>query len=154
MKIVSFFHMQELRWNLAAEDCARIEAKFPGVHVVSVEDPDKLAGEAADADVFVGFRIPRQVFTGAKHLRWVQSASAGIEENLFPEMIASDVTLTNGAGLHAICIPEHVLAQMFVLARNFHEALRLQANGEWNRFACITFGGGLRELNDSNLAIL
>ena len=42
--------------------------------------------------------------------------------------------LTNSTGLHAICIPEHVLGQMLVLARNFHEAQRLQRRGEWNRF--------------------
>jgi phosphoglycerate dehydrogenase-like enzyme len=43
---------------------------------------------------------------------------------------------------------------MLVLARNFHEAVRLQARGEWNRFAVIAHQGGLRELHGSNLAIL
>jgi phosphoglycerate dehydrogenase-like enzyme len=43
---------------------------------------------------------------------------------------------------------------MFVLARNFHEAARLQARAEWNRFGCIAFGATVRELAGSNLAIL
>src|SRR5262249_50903656 len=133
---------------------AWLESQFPGLHVVSVEDAAELAGAIADAEVFVGFTIPRAAFLAAPRLRWVQSASAGIEANLFPEMVASDVLLTNGAGLHAVCIPEHVLGQMLVLARNFHEALRRQAAREWDRFGCIAFGGGVRELNGSNLAIL
>jgi phosphoglycerate dehydrogenase-like enzyme len=43
---------------------------------------------------------------------------------------------------------------MFILARNFHEALRLQARGEWNRFGVISFGGGVVELAGSRMAIL
>ncbi len=84
----------------------------------------------------------------------MQSANAGAEANLFPEMVASDVVLCNGGGLHATCIPEHVMGQMLVLARNFHEALRLQSEREWNRFGVILHGAGVRELRDSNLALL
>ncbi|MBI3784808.1 MAG: D-2-hydroxyacid dehydrogenase [Deltaproteobacteria bacterium] len=153
MKIVAFFHMKEVRWNLADEDCRRLEARFPGVHLVAIEDPADLSREIVDADVFVGFTIPRDVFVAARQLRWVQSISAGIEENLYPEMLASSVVLTGGTGLHAVCIPEHVLGQMFVLARNFHEAQRLQAACEWNRFQCIIFGPSIIELQGSNLAI-
>lgn len=43
---------------------------------------------------------------------------------------------------------------MLVLARNFHEAQRLQERSEWNRFAVIAYGSGVRELAASNLAIL
>jgi phosphoglycerate dehydrogenase-like enzyme len=154
LKIVAFFHLHELRWNLADEDRARVERRFAGVRLVSIEDAADLPAALADAEVFVGFTFPRQHFAAARRLRWVQSASAGIEANLFPEMVASDVVLTNGAGLHSLSIPEHVLAQMLVLARNFHEAARLQAARQWNRFQCIAFGGGVRELCGSRLAIL
>ncbi len=154
MKIVGFFHMKEVHWNLAEEDRLRIEARFPGANVVAVDDPADLPGQITDAEVFVGFHIPAEVFVAAKQLRWVQSISAGIETNLFPEMQASDVTLTGGTGLHAVCIPEHVLGQMLILARNFHEAQRLQAAQEWNRFQCLLFGPSIIELNESNLAIL
>jgi phosphoglycerate dehydrogenase-like enzyme len=154
MKIVAFFHLRELRWNLADEDRLRIESQFPGVQILSVEDPATLPLAMADTEVFVGFGIPRGAFVAAPRLRWVQSVSAGIEDNLFPEMLASAVLLTNGAGLHAVSIPEHVLGQMLVLGRNFHEAQRLQAARQWNRFQVIAFGATIRELHGSNLAIL
>jgi phosphoglycerate dehydrogenase-like enzyme len=154
MKIVAFFHLQEVRWAISDQDRARIEARFPSVRIASVEDAANLPGELEDAEVFVGWQFPAAHFAAARQLKWVQSASAGIEANLFPAMLASDVVLTNGAGLHSVSIPEHVLAQMLVLARNFHEALRLQARSEWNRFQCIAFGGGIRELSGSRLAIL
>jgi phosphoglycerate dehydrogenase-like enzyme len=94
------------------------------------------------------------LFAGAKRLRWVHSANAGIEANLFPALVESDVILTNGAGLHSVSIPEHVLGLMFALARNLHESVRLQARSAWDRFGAIAFAGGIRELDGSNLAIL
>jgi phosphoglycerate dehydrogenase-like enzyme len=154
MKVVAFFQLQEVRWAIADADRQRLEARYPGVRIVSIEDAAALPAEIADAEVFIGWHFPREHFAAARRLRWIQSASAGIEADLFPEMLASDVMLTNGAGLHSVSIPEHVLAQMLILSRNFHEALRLQARHEWNRFQCIVFGGGVRELRGSHLAIL
>ena len=154
MNVVAFFHLKEVRWNLPDSELERLQARFPGVRVVSVEDPVDLAVALPDAEIFAGFHFPRAHFTAARRLRWIHSASAGIEANLFPEVVASDVILTNSAGLHAVSIPEHVLGQMLVLARNFHEALRLQARGEWNRFGVISFGASICELQGANLAIL
>jgi len=154
MRVVTFFQMKEVRWMLADSERTRLEARFPGVHVVAVEDASELGRALADAEVLACFHVPRADFITATRLRWVHSASAGIEANLFPEMVASDVVLTNSAGLHAVSIPEHVLGQMLVLARNFHEALRLQARAEWNRFGVISFGSSVVELQGATLAIL
>ena len=154
MNVVTFFHLKEVRWNLADGDQERFQARFPGVRIVSVEDPVDLAVVLPDAEIFAGFHFPRAHFASARRLRWIHAASAGVEANLFPELVASDVVLTNSAGLHAVSIPEHVLGQMLVLARNFHEALRLQARAEWNRFAVISFSASICELQGANLAVL
>jgi phosphoglycerate dehydrogenase-like enzyme len=42
---------------------------------------------------------------------------------------------------------------MLALARNLHQAQRVQARRQWDRFSVIAFGGGIRELAGSNLAI-
>jgi phosphoglycerate dehydrogenase-like enzyme len=154
MKLVAFFHLKEVRWSLPDERRAAWRQRFPQLDVVSVENDADLPAALADADIFVGWRLPPEHFGGAPRLRWIHSASAGIEESLYPALLASEVVLTNSTGLHAICIPEHVIGQMLVLARNFHEAVRLQARGEWNRFAVIAHQGGVRELYGSHLAIL
>jgi phosphoglycerate dehydrogenase-like enzyme len=154
MKVVAFFHLKEVRWALPEDDRLRLERRLPGVHITSIDDPADLPAALADAEVFAGWQFPREHFEAAKRLRWIHSASAGVEANLFPELIASNVILTNSTGLHAVSIPEHVLGQMLVLARNFHEAVRLQQRAEWNRFQLISFAGGVRELHGGNLAIL
>src|SRR5262249_9155388 len=144
MKVVAFFHMKEVRWSLPDSTLARWSERFPAVEFDSVEDPSRLAAAVEDAEVFVGWRLPPEHFATARQVRWIHSASAGIEECLYPELLASSVTLTNSTGLHSTCIPEHVLGQMLVLARNFHEAQRRQERAEWNRFAVIAYGGGVR----------
>ena len=154
MKIVAYFRLHELRWNLPIEEKARLEKQFPGVEIVPVEDESELPGALADADAFFGWHFPEEHFAASPRLRWVQSVNAGADANLFPAMCASDVVLCNGAGLHTTCIPEHVVGQMLVLARNFHESLRLQARGEWNRFGVILHGAGVRELRGSHLALI
>ncbi len=154
MKIVAFFHLNEVKWALADADRRRLEERFPGARVISVEDSADLRRQLADADVFLGWVLPQRHFAAAKRLRWMQSASAGIEANLYPAMLESDVLLTSAAGIHTISIPEHVIGQMAILARNFHQALRQQAKAEWNRFGVISFAGGVRELHGSALAIL
>ena len=63
-----------------------------------------------DAEVYFGFGIPRPLFLAGRQLRWVHSAAAGVGNALYPEMMASDVLLTNSAGVHAIPIAEYVVA--------------------------------------------
>jgi phosphoglycerate dehydrogenase-like enzyme len=154
MNVVTFFHLKEVRWAVPDSERVRLEARFPDVHITSIEDAADLPAALRDAEVFAGWQLPREHFATARRLRWMHSASAGIEANLFPELVGSDVILTNSTGLHSVSIPEHVLGQMLVLARNFHEAVRLQQRREWNRFGVISFAGGVRELDGGKLAIL
>lgn len=154
MKVVSHFRLHEVRWSMPEQDQAALRAEFPSLDLVSVEADEAIARELADAEVFLGWTFPREHFAAARRLRWVQSASAGVELNLFPEMIESDVVLTNGGGLHSVSIPEHTLALMLALARNVHHAVRLQGQRRWERFGVIGFAGGVRELSGACVAIL
>lgn len=154
MKVVAFFHLKEVRWSLPDPTLASWRERYPRLDVVSVEDEAELPAALADAEVFVGWRVPPEHFAAARRLRWLHSASAGIDDCLFPALVASDVVLTNSTGLHSVCIPEHVIGQMLVLARNFHQAQRYQQRAEWNRFGVIAYGSGVRELCGSALAIL
>ena len=154
MKAVAFFQLKEVRWSLHENTLARWRERFPQVEIASVEDAEQLPAALAEAEIFVGWKVPPEHFGAARRLRWMHSASAGVDDCLFPALIDSAVVLTNSTGVHAVCIPEHVLGQMLVLARNFHAALRVQQRGEWNRFEVIAFGSGVRELDGSALAIL
>ena len=82
-------------------------------------------------------------------LRWMQTGGAGNDWLLrAPEIANSDVVLTNGSGVAAIPIAEHVLALMFTLSRNFHGFAKAQRDHEWFR------GGHLGEVDGSTMGIV
>ena len=153
-RVAFYFRLHEVRLGVGDADMAELTRRFPTVEFRPVDDDAALPAAVADAEVFAGFIFPADLFSAARRLRWVHSASAGIEANLFPALVDSDVVLTNAAGLHSVNIPEHCLALMLSLARNFHVAYRLKARREWNRFEVIAGGGGMRELAGANVAIL
>ncbi len=152
MKVVAHLALQGGRWKLADHDREQLE-KLPGVELVAAESNDQLAAEIGEAEVYFGFHFPELLFEQAKRLRWIHSASAGIEANLFPALVESRVILTNSTGLHEICIPEHVLALIFAFARNLPAAFRLQQERRWDRIEPLR-RGGIREVSGSNLAVL
>ena len=154
MRVVFYFRMEEVRWSMGDPELEALRTRFPGVEFVSVEDDDDFPTAIATADVFYGFHFPPQQFAAARQLRWIHSATAGVEANLFPALVASAVTLTNAAGVHDVGIPEHCLAMMFAFARNLPIARRLQQAREWNRFTVMTGGTGIRTLAGAKLAVL
>src|SRR5439155_9370928 len=94
---------------------------------------DEVMRVIPDADVYLGFGIPRPLYLAGKRLKWVHSAAAGVGNALYPEMIAGDVTLTNSAGVHAIPIAEYIVASVLFFFRGLDLAVDQQHRCEWNK---------------------
>jgi phosphoglycerate dehydrogenase-like enzyme len=125
------------------------------VTFAGADDPAALARQARDAEVFYGWRFPPELVATSPALRWVQSASAGAEDNLADEIVARGILVTNGAGIAAVAIAEHVLALMLAFCRNLPTALELQRERTWNRPAVMAARGTmLRELTGSRVLIV
>jgi phosphoglycerate dehydrogenase-like enzyme len=52
---------------------------------------------------------------------------------IFPELVESDIVLTNAREVHGPVVAEHVIAQIFALAKKIPEAVRFQENHEWGQ---------------------
>jgi phosphoglycerate dehydrogenase-like enzyme len=100
---------------------------------------------AADAEVILNWSGPlsllREMFLMARHLRWVHSRSVGLERTLFPELIASDVTLTNGRGVFSPALGEFALAAILYFAKDFRRMIRNQVAGVWEPFDVTPVSG-------------
>jgi phosphoglycerate dehydrogenase-like enzyme len=94
------------------------------------DDAEALAG-IVDADVVFGGSVKPHQLAVARHLKWVHSPAAGLMGMLFPEMIASDVRMTNSRGNSTRSIAEHVLAVTLALWRELPLAHKLQQHGHW-----------------------
>ena len=76
----------------------------------------------------------REVFCKCPNARWVHTRSAGVEGMLFPELIESPVTLTNGTGVFSPALGEFVLAAILYFAKELRRMIRNQAAGVWEDF--------------------
>lgn len=96
-------------------------------------ETEKLLEMIVGAEVWFGFRIRKDVVKRATDLRWIQTISAGVDGMLFPEMLESDVILTNVRGMHAETIADHVFALILAFARELPFFLNRQREKQWDR---------------------
>ncbi|MFL5561239.1 MAG: D-2-hydroxyacid dehydrogenase [Gemmatimonadaceae bacterium] len=154
-------------WSLTPEARRRIEANVPRgwrvyfVGAPTVSDGDGGHGASAEvldqmaaADAYFGFGLAKDVFTAGKRLKWVHSAAAGVGSALFPEMVASNVILTNGAGIYATPIAQHVLGGVLYFLRSFDVAVDLQRAATWDKEPFVGDRSEVRELADCNVLVI
>ncbi len=101
------------------------------LEIVRVGSRDELLQEIGDADVLYG-RPDAEVLAAATQLRLVQSQSAGVDFLMnFPELVESDVVLSNTRGAHAPSIAEHAFALLLALTRKIPASLDYQHKHQW-----------------------
>jgi D-2-hydroxyacid dehydrogenase (NADP+) len=85
-----------------------------------------------EVDVLVGWgRFPVYALPHVRKLRWIQSVSAGVDR--LDKSVVERVVLTNGTGLGAEPIGEHVTMQLLMLARGAREYFFRQQRHAWER---------------------
>src|SRR5689334_1063149 len=97
-----------------------------GFRVERVERGGSLERLLPGAEILAG-AVPEAAFPRAERLRWIHSWGAGVDRDLFPALVESDVVLTCSKGNGGIPLAEHVIALMLMLARNLPNVLRAQA---------------------------
>ena len=110
---------------------------LPDVEKVWATTPDAIAREIVDADVVYGWPTLEQ-FQAAERLKWIQAPSAGVEMLCsIPEIVESDVAITNARGAHARVIAEHAFAMLLAFTRGLHRFGQDKAARRWSREAAI-----------------
>lgn len=121
---------------------ARPENPVPGldalgevVDVVPAATERALVEALPGADVLFAWR-PRGRLLGpawpmATDLRWIQAASAGVDGLLFPELVDSDVVVTNARGVFDASIAEYTLGLLLLFAKGLPGVLDGQRRREW-----------------------
>lgn len=94
---------------------------------ISLVDDEQAIGEA---NAWFG-PINSEQLKMATNLAWVHSTSAGVEHYLFPEMLESEVLLTNVKGCFAPAIAEHTFGLLFALTRNVGAQTKNMSQGKW-----------------------
>jgi cyclase len=108
--------------NLMPARMAELKAIAPDVFFVPVQSAEDAAKEAADADAVLGFCTP-PIVAGGKKLRWIQVSHAGVEKDLFPDLVKSDIVLTNTQRLYGPNVADQAFALLLALTRGLNKAM-------------------------------
>ncbi|MGH2367047.1 MAG: D-2-hydroxyacid dehydrogenase [Chloroflexota bacterium] len=107
------------------------EAAGPEARVVAETAETALLPLMPGASVVLAGTFTPAMLAAAPELRWVHSTGAGMERLLFPELIESDVVVTNARGAHRVAMPEFVLMAMLAWTHRLPDLVRAQTRREW-----------------------
>ncbi len=106
-----------------------------GAEYVMAESMADVRDHLADCDVVFHYGRPRDALSAnwalTGRLRWVHVGGVGVDWTLFPDLVESDVMLTNSRGVFDTTLPEYVLALMLALAKDLPGTIRAQEQHQW-----------------------
>jgi phosphoglycerate dehydrogenase-like enzyme len=134
-----------------ARDLDAIRAAAPGARIVTIGFDGHADGPLDDVEVMLRGRFPAELFdrilARAPSLRWVHSATAGVERVLTPTSRARGLTITNARGVFSRPIAEYVMLMILAVSRRLPSLLELQAERTWQPLEA-------RELRDVTVGIV
>lgn len=104
-----------------------LAAALPGTEVVLVWDFTSVA--------------VRDHWAAADSVRWVHTASAGVDRLIFPGLVDSEVTLTNSRGVFDVPMAEYVTGLVIAMAKDLPGTLAAQAQRAWRHRETERVGG-------------
>ncbi len=117
------------------EDLVRIGAAAPGARIVTVSSEGLADGPLDDVEVCLRGFVPGEGFdrlvARMPRLRWVHSASAGVERVLSAPIRERGLVVTNARGVFSRPIAEYVLLVILAVSRRLPQLLELQRERTW-----------------------
>lgn len=114
-----------------AQSIDELAKEFPKAEFINGQNPADALKAAPEAEVIIG-AVSRELFAAATKLRWLHFPAAGVEwlQNV-PDLVNSDVIVTNSRGAHATTIAEHTFGMLVFLARDFATLYEAQKEKRW-----------------------
>lgn len=154
MKLLIVIHHRLDLWNAPKWFGERLANEFPVLQVVQRNSYDGIEPELRDAEVIFTISLRPEQFIAARRLRWIQAPTAAVHQFLFPELINSDVVLTNATEVHGPVVAEHVIAMIFALAKKVPQAAVLQRQRVWGQETMWNKKPHLREIAGATLGLI
>ena len=99
MKLPIFVHNFFDLWCAPAWFSERLRSEFPGLSVVHPPDHKRIDEEIIDTEIALAWSLRPQQIAAARKLRWIHSPAAAVNQLMFPELVNSDIVLTNARGV-------------------------------------------------------
>ena len=128
-----------------------IRAAAPESRIVNVSVEGLAEGPLDDVEVLLRGVVTAEAFdrilARAPRLRWVHSASAGVERVLTPLSRERGIVITNARGVFSRPIAEYVMLMVLAVSRRLPQLLELQRERTWQPLEA-------RELGDVTIGIV
>jgi len=154
MKVLLAIHHRFELWNAPDWLGPRLQREFPQHTFVQLQNLDQLVDEIAEAEVLVGWQLRPEQFKAARKLRWVHATTAAVHQLMFPELVASDVRVTNSTAIHGPVVAEHAIAMVLALAKGLHVAVRYQMQCRWGQQELWSSALRPREVAGATLGVI
>ena len=151
--LIVLSHRFEL-WNAPSWVSERLRRDFPDVDVVHLTRYEGMEADLREAEVAITWSLRPEQFAQAQKLRWIHSPAAAVHQLMFPELVASDVILTNAREVHGPVVAEHVLALIFALAKQIPQAVRFQQKHHWGQEELWNMRPRPREIAGATLGLM
>jgi len=120
----------------SAEEIPGIDRIKENTRIHCAPDLASLQHHLPEADVLLGWNFRatelQQAWPLAGRLRWIQWGGAGVDAVLFPELVASEVLLTNARGVFDRAMAEYTLALILAFGKEFSETYTAQREHRWS----------------------
>jgi phosphoglycerate dehydrogenase-like enzyme len=153
-KIAILLHDEFEMWRPPAWFVEKLRAEFPDTEVLYSAQKRDDAQALNGADVLIGWSLSPEQLRAAKSLRWVYSITAAVDQFLYPELISSDIALTNAGSVHGPVVAEHAIAMVLALAKRLHTAVRYQDRRKWAMEAIWNEQPRPREVRGATLLVI
>ncbi len=151
--LIVVYHRLDL-WTAPAWFVDRLRGDFPQIDVVFLPSYEGIEEQIQDAEVLVAFSLRPEQFAHARKLRWIHSPAAAVHQLLFPELVKSDVIITNASSVHGPVVAEHVIALIFALAKKLPQAAGFQQQHVWGQEAMWHSQPPPREIAGATLGLV
>ena len=125
----------------------------PDVYFIPVKSAEEAAKEAVGADAVLGYCTADIVKANSK-LRWIQVGHAGVEKDLVPEVVKSDIAVTNLARLHGPNVADQAMALLLALTRGLAPELHNQSGPLSEKWQKLREASNAQELHGKTMLIV
>lgn len=133
MKLLILLHHRFGLWNPPDWFADLLRKDFPQLEIVHLDCYEGAEEQLRDAEVLVTWSLRPEQFSVAAKLRWIHSPAAAVHQLLIPEIIASDVVVTNAREVHGPVVAEHAVAMLLAMSKKLPQAMRCQARHVWSQ---------------------
>jgi phosphoglycerate dehydrogenase-like enzyme len=124
--------------NPAAPHLELLQRLPAGVKTLVANEPEPFLASPDQPDCFMNATgqgtVVRSIWPRIANVQWYHSLMAGLENQLFPELVESAFPLTNSAGVFARSLGEWAIAGMLWFAKDLRRLHEQQGRAEWSQF--------------------